>query len=159
MGLEIERKFLVQGDAWRSLSNPVSMRQGYLSNDPARIVRVRIEDQHAMLTVKGKAVGIARAEWEYAIPVADAVLMLDSLCAGPLIEKRRYRLKIDEFVWEVDEFLGENLGLIVAEIELQSIDQVFPKPEWLGVEVSHDHRYANSNLLKHPYRMWADTLV
>lgn len=154
MGLEIERKFLVQGDAWKALANPVTMRQGYLSNDPARIVRVRIEDQRAMLTIKGKAAGIERAEWEYAIPLEDAQHMLENLCAGPLIEKYRYRIPMSEFVWEVDEFLGENLGLVVAEIELRSSDQAFPKPGWIGEEVSHDHRYANSNLLKHPFSAW-----
>ncbi|MBC3879871.1 CYTH domain-containing protein [Undibacterium sp. LX40W] len=155
MGLEIERKFLVRGDAWKALANPVTMRQGYLSSDPARIVRVRIEDQRAMLTIKGKASGIERAEWEYGIPVADAECMLDSLCTGPLIEKYRYRIAVSEFVWEVDEFLGDNLGLVVAEIELQFADQAFPKPDWVGEEVSHDHRYANSNLLKHPFSAWS----
>lgn len=155
MGLEIERKFLVLGDSWKTLANPVSMRQGYLSSDPARIVRVRIEDQSAMLTIKGKSSGIERAEWEYAIPVQDAQRMLEDLCAGPLIEKLRYRIPMADFVWEVDEFLGDNLGLVVAEIELQASDQTFPKPDWVGEEVSHDHRYANSNLLKHPYSAWS----
>lgn len=155
MGLEIERKFLVRGDAWKALAKPVTMRQGYLSVDPARIVRVRIEDQRAMLTIKGKAVGIERAEWEYVIPLEDAQRMLESLCVGPLIEKYRYRIPVSEFVWEVDEFLGDNLGLVVAEIELESSNQKFPIPDWIGDEVSHDHRYANSNLLKYPYSEWS----
>lgn len=154
MGLEIERKFLVKNDAWRGLVTPVVMCQAYISADPARIVRVRIEDEQARLTVKGKATGISRAEWEYPIPVEDALRMLESVCTAQQIIKHRYRIPYAGFTWEVDEFFGANQGLVVAEIELASEDQVFEKPEWIGEEVSHDFRYANANLLNHPYSSW-----
>ncbi|MBC3809455.1 CYTH domain-containing protein [Undibacterium seohonense] len=154
MGLEIERKFLVLGDDWKQLAEPVFMRQGYLSSEAGRVVRVRVEGQSAMLTIKGKTIGISRGEWEYAIPLADAKELLDGVCQQPLIEKHRYRIAIDEVVWEVDEFFGDNAGLVVAEVELTSADQVFVKPSWLGEEVSHDYRYANANLFKHPFSRW-----
>ncbi len=154
MGIEIERKFLVVADDWKTLVKPVFMRQGYLSSQANRVVRVRIEDQTAMLTIKGKTEGIARGEWEYAIPVSDAQELLDGLCEQPLIEKNRYRILIEDLVWEVDEFFGDNAGLVVAEVELSSADQAFVKPVWCGEEVSHDHRYANANLFKHPFKLW-----
>lgn len=154
MGIEIERKFLVISDEWRQLAKPVFMRQGYLNSEPGRVVRVRIEDQSAMLTIKGKAVGMVRGEWEYPIPVVDAQELLDGLCEQPLIEKNRYRIHLDGFIWEVDEFFGANAGLIVAEIELNDPQQVFSKPTWIGEEVSEDHRYANANLFKYPYSTW-----
>lgn len=154
MAVEIERKFLVTSDDWKYLAQPVFMRQGYLSSQPGRVVRVRIEGQVAMLTIKGKTQGISRGEWEYPIPVADAQELLDGLCEQPLIEKQRYRIPIDEVVWEVDEFFGENAGLVVAEVELQDPNQTFQLPAWLGVEVTHDYRYANANLFKHPYTKW-----
>lgn len=154
MGIEIERKFLVLGDDWKGLATPVFMRQGYLSSQAGRVVRVRIEDQSAMLTIKGKTQGITRGEWEYPIPLVDAQELLDGLCEQPLIEKNRYRIGIGDVVWEVDEFFGENLGLVVAEIELTNADQTFSKPVWLGEEVSHDYRYANANLFKHPFSRW-----
>lgn len=154
MAVEIERKFLVVADDWKQLAQPVFMRQGYLSSQPGRVVRVRIEDQSAMLTIKGKTVGITRGEWEYPIPLGDAQDLLDGLCEQPLIEKNRYRIAIDDLIWEVDEFFGENLGLVVAEVELRDAEQTFAKPSWLGMEVSHDHRYANANLFKHPFSKW-----
>jgi adenylate cyclase len=154
VGIEIERKFLVVADDWKTLAKPVFMRQGYLSSQANRVVRVRIEGQIAMLTIKGKTVGIARGEWEYPIPLSDAQELLDGLCEQPLIEKNRYRIAIDDLVWEVDEFFGDNAGLVVAEVELSSVDQVFVKPAWCGEEVSHDHRYANANLFKHPFKLW-----
>ncbi|WMW78989.1 CYTH domain-containing protein [Undibacterium cyanobacteriorum] len=154
MGLEIERKFLVKNDAWRGLVTPVVMCQAYISADPERIVRVRIEDEQARLTVKGKASGISRAEWEYSIPVEDARRMLESVCTPQQIIKHRYRIPYAGFTWEVDEFFGANQGLVVAEIELASEDQVFEKPDWIGEEVSHDFRYVNANLLKQPYSSW-----
>lgn len=155
MGLEIERKFLVCADDWKGLANPVAMRQGYISSDPARIVRVRIEGEQACLTIKGKTQGISRAEWEYSIPVSEAEQMLTNLCDGQLIEKNRYRINYQGFVWEVDEFFGRNQGLVVAEIELSSEDQEFPRPSWIGEEVSEDFRYANASLLTHPYQAWS----
>jgi len=154
MGVEIERKFLLQGDAWRGLGQAVLLRQGYLSSARERVVRVRIEGEQAMLTIKGANVGATRGEWEYPIPLADAVELLDGLCEQPLIEKVRHRIEHAGMVWEVDEFLGANAGLVVAEIELASEDQPFEKPEWIGVEVSGDARYYNANLIRHPFSQW-----
>ncbi|OFA08073.1 inorganic triphosphatase [Janthinobacterium sp. HH107] len=154
MGVEIERKFLLQGDAWRGLGQAVLLRQGYLSSARERVVRVRIEGEQAMLTIKGANVGTTRGEWEYPIPLADAVELLDGLCEQPLIEKYRHRIEHAGMVWEVDEFLGVNAGLLVAEIELASEDQPFEKPEWIGAEVSGDARYYNANLIRHPFSQW-----
>ncbi len=154
MGVEIERKFLLQGDAWRGLGQAVLLRQGYLSSARERVVRVRIEGEQAMLTIKGANVGATRGEWEYPIPLADAVELLDGLCEQPLIEKVRHRIEHAGMVWEVDEFLGANAGLVVAEIELASEDQPFEKPEWIGTEVSGDARYYNANLIRHPFSQW-----
>jgi len=154
MSVEIERKFLVTGTAWKALGKGTSIRQGYLSTNPDRVVRVRIEGTSATMTIKGRSVGAIRGEWEYAIPLADADELLTGLCERPLIEKTRTRISHDGMVWEVDEFFGENLGLVVAEIELQSEDQAFSKPDWIAEEVTHDARYFNSSLLKHPFTAW-----
>jgi adenylate cyclase len=154
MGIEIERKFLVTSDAWMGLGEPVQLRQGYLSSHPSRVVRVRIEGERAVMTIKGKNVGASRGEWEYPIPMEDAREFLDKLCEQPIIEKYRRRIPYAGFVWEVDEFLGANAGLVVAEIELPSEDQAFDKPDWIGEEVTHDKRYLNSNLIAHPYSGW-----
>lgn len=154
MGVEIERKFLLSGDGWMQLSQPVLFKQGYLSSHKERVVRVRIEGTRAVLTIKGANQGAARGEWEYEIPVADAAELLDGLCEQPLIEKYRRRIPFAGNVWEVDEFLGANAGLVVAEIELQSEDQQFDKPDWVGEEVTNDLRYLNSNLIKKPYSTW-----
>lgn len=154
MGVEIERKFLLQGEAWRGLGQAVLLRQGYLSSVRERVVRVRIEGEQAMLTIKGANVGATRGEWEYPIPLADAAELLDGLCEQPLIEKVRHRIEHAGMVWEVDEFLGANAGLIVAEIELASEDQPFEKPDWIGAEVSGDARYYNANLIRHPFSQW-----
>ncbi len=153
MGREIERKFLVQGQEWKQLARGTAMRQGYLSTDPERVVRVRVEGDAAALTIKGKSAGAVRGEWEYAIPKADAEELL-ALCLRPLIEKSRYRIDHAGMLWEVDEFYGDNAGLVVAEIELQSEDQQFDRPHWVAAEVTHDARYYNSNLLRHPYKDW-----
>ena len=154
MGIEIERKFLLAGDAWRGLGQPVLLRQGYLSSARERVVRVRIEGEQAMLTIKGANVGATRGEWEYPIPLADAAELLDALSEQPLIEKYRHRIEHAGMVWEVDEFLGANAGLVVAEIELASEDQPFEKPDWVGAEVSGDARYYNANLIRHPFSQW-----
>ncbi len=129
------------------------MRQGYLLASPGKVVRVRIEGETAMLTIKGKPVGLVRGEWEYPIPVADATELL-ALCEQPLIEKYRYRIPFDNMLWELDVFIGANAGLVVAEIELDSEEQQFSKPEWVGEEVTHDVRYLNSNLMSHPFVKW-----
>ncbi len=154
MGIEIERKFLVTSDAWMQQGEPVLLRQGYLSSHPSRVVRVRIEGERAVMTIKGKSVGASRGEWEYPIPMDDAREFLDKLCEQPIIEKYRRRIPYAGFVWEVDEFLGANAGLVVAEIELPSEDQAFDKPDWVGEEVTHDKRYLNSNLIALPFSKW-----
>lgn len=154
MGREIERKFLVKGETWRGLAPGVLYRQGYLCGAKERTVRVRVAGEKAFLTIKGLTVGAARAEYEYEIPVADAQAMLDHLAEKPLIEKIRYKIPHDNLTWEVDEFLGDNAGLIVAEVELADEQQAFNKPEWAGEEVSDDARYFNSNLVRHPFRKW-----
>ncbi len=154
MGEEIERKFLVTGDQWRRGAESVRFRQGFLSTEPERTVRVRVAGERATLTIKGISVGARRTELEYEIPLADGQQMLDTLCKRPLIEKTRYRTKLGTHTWEVDVFEGDNSGLIIAEIELQSEDELFDRPDWLGEEVTHDPRYFNSNLVAHPYRSW-----
>lgn len=154
MSLEIERKFLVRGERWKALGQGALLRQGYLSSDPERVVRVRIEGESAMLTIKGRTVGATRAEWEYPIPLDDARAFLDGLCEKPIIEKMRYRIRHEGMLWEVDEFLGDNAGLVVAEIELEAEGQTFSTPDWVGEEVTHDARYFNANLLRHPYTKW-----
>ena len=154
MGVEIERKFLLTGDGWRSLAEPVLLRQGYLSSNPERTVRVRTEGDQGTLTIKGKSAGATRGEWEYPIPLMDANELLERLCEQPLIEKYRRRIAFAGNVWEVDEFLGANQGLMFAEIELDSEQQQFDKPDWIGAEVTHDRRYFNSNLIQHPFSSW-----
>ena len=151
MGIEIERKFLVTGEF--KTGTPKLYRQGYLSRLPERTVRVRIADEQAWLTVKSLATDTVRKEFEYEIPHSDAIEMLD-LCDGPLIEKYRWLVEFAGMTWEVDEFLGDNEGLIVAEIELESPDQSFESPPWIGEEVSEDHRYHNSSLSQNPYKFW-----
>ena len=157
MGVEIERKFLVVGEAWRALGEPALLRQGYLSVDPARTVRVRIENERGVLTIKGKNSGARRGEWEYPIPLAEAAELLDTLCVAPLVEKYRTRVTVGNHVWEVDEFLGANQGLLVAEIELAAEDEIFLLPEWVGAEVTGDTRYYNSSLINLPFSQWAST--
>ena len=146
MGREVERKFLVRGDAWRS-GKAVLYRQGYLTTDKHRTVHVRIAGTQAYLTVKGITAGRTRREYEFDIPLRDANEMLDTLCLSPVIEKRRTRIEYDGLVWEVDEFLGANRGLVIAEVELTSEDQPVNKPPWVGAEVSDDPRYYNANLV------------
>ena len=163
MGREIERKFLVQGDGggdgWRTKEG-LHYRQGYLSTEKARTVRVRLVASKASgaawgyLTIKGKSTGASRAEYEYAIPPQDAHELLETLCHQPLIEKIRHRITAGNDTWEVDEFLGVNAGLIIAEIELAEPDQPFTHPSWLGREVTDDPRYYNSNLVAHPFSSW-----
>jgi mutator protein MutT len=152
MPVEIERKFLVTGDDWRAVPG-FTYRQGYLCLDPDRTVRVRVGGGSAFLTVKGATHGATRLEFEYAIP-ADDVEALLLLCGSSLVEKVRRRVDVSGSLWEVDEFLGRNQGLVVAEIELTSEDQPFHRPSWLGDEVTHDPRYYNSNLATMPYSEW-----
>ena len=153
MGTEIERKFLVKEGAWREAA-ATRYRQGYLSTVKERTVRVRTIGDRGYLTIKGVTVGASRAEYEYEIPAADAEEMLDNLCEKPLIEKNRYKVNVGALTWEIDEFFGENEGLIIAEVELQSEDQSIEKPEWVIEEVTTDARYYNANLVSHPYIRW-----
>ena len=152
MGIEIERKFLVTGAAWRQ-GEGTPYRQGYLSRDAARTVRVRVAGDAGFLTIKGATRGAVRAEFEYAIPLADAEALL-RLADGDLIDKRRRHVAFGGFTWDVDEFFGANAGLVVAEIELPHADTPFPRPPWLGREVTDDGRYSNASLSAHPYRDW-----
>lgn len=154
MGIEIERKFLVTGDGWRQqASTQTHFSQGYLSRDPARTVRIRVAGEKAFLTIKGATTGATRAEFEYEVPLADAQALL-ALCDGPVVEKIRHLCPHEGMTWEVDEFLGANAGLVVAEIELESETQVFARPEWLGAEVTGDGRYVNANLAVKPFASW-----
>lgn len=165
MGIEIERKYLVKKSVWRShkelLENQspdlgVKYCQGYIPTTNATTVRIRIIGEQGYLTIKSQTVGHTRAEFEYPIPVNDAQEMLNNLCLKPLIEKIRYKIQIDNLVWEVDEFLGENRGLIIAEIELENEDQSFELPNWIEREVN-EQKYFNSYLVKHPYSQWEES--
>ncbi len=153
MGIEIERKFLVEGDAWRVGASPSRIVQGFLSRDPERIVRVRLRDGEAFLTIKGKGSGLARVEVEMAIPAEEARQLLP-LCLPPLIEKTRHLVTWAGHLWEIDEFYGDNAGLVVAEVELAAEDEIFERPPWLGREVSEDFRYSNAALSERPWRDW-----
>ena len=152
MGVEIERKFLVVGDGWRQ-GEGLPYAQGYLNRDGQRTVRVRIAGDRAFLTVKGANSGATRAEFEYEIPKADAEQLLH-LCDGAVVRKTRRLIEHAGHAWEVDEFEGDNAGLVVAELELESEDQPYARPDWLGREVTGDARYYNSSLAAHPYRNW-----
>jgi adenylate cyclase len=157
MATEIEHKFLLRDDRWRSqVERSARMRQGYLTSDARCSVRVRIADGQGFLNLKSGALGIQRSEYEYPIPLAEAEEILDMLCEKPLLEKTRHFLWFGEHLWEIDEFEGDNAGLIVAEVELSRSDEPFARPDWLGEEVSHDIRYYNSQLARHPYQTWPD---
>ncbi len=155
MPQEIERKFLVTDDSWRADATGQTYYQGYIvTTAPGQSVRIRIAGNRAYLTIKGPATGLSRAEFEYEIPTDDAQEMLNTLCDRPFIEKIRYRLPIGSVVWEIDEFKGENAGLIVAEVELETAEQFFERPAWLGREVSGEVRYYNASLVRNPFSRW-----
>lgn len=162
MGIEIERKFRVTGDGWRAAAHVViPMAQGYLNDVGAMdsgaqkaSVRVRIQGEEAYLNIKSRELGHTRQEFEYPVPVSEARELL-ALCVGGLIDKRRHLVCHDGKLWEVDEFLGENAGLVVAEVELESADQAFAKPEWVGAEVTDELRYYNLALASRPYAQWS----
>ncbi len=154
MGTEIERKFLVSGDGWRAGATGIAYLQGYLCNENSHSVRVRLAGDRAMLTVKGGGHGIERAEFEYAIPPADARQLLEQFSRGPLIEKTRYRVEHAGHTWEIDEFAGCNAGLVIAEVELGAVDEAVALPEWIGREVSTERRYFNASLSQRPYQDW-----
>jgi CYTH domain-containing protein len=155
MAIEIERKFLIKKDLWQQVAKDKSsyIKQGYLTTDPNLTIRVRLRDQQAFLTIKGKTKGASRPEYEYEIPKADASELLDNFSTNS-IEKTRYEITDDGNLWEVDQFRGDNEGLIVAEIELQDENQKFSLPPWIDIEVTSDARYYNSNLVQNPYKHW-----
>jgi CYTH domain-containing protein len=150
---EIERKFLVKGEEWRKYSDPVTYSQGYIIADAERTVRVRVAGEQGFVTIKGKVEGISRKEFEYLIPKKDA-MELFSLCINHLVEKKRSKINWEGKLWEIDDFSGNNQGLILAEIELSSEDETFSIPPWIGEEVTGDPRYYNSYLSLHPYSEW-----
>ena len=154
MGLEIERKFLVTGDQWRLGSEATAMRQGYLALGPPASVRVRIEGKRAYLNVKESTLGVRRAEFEYPLPLADAEELL-TLCATAIVSKIRHRVRYGSHVWEVDEFEGENTGLVLAEVELEREGDPVELPPWVGTEVSGDEKYVNTYLSKRPFQTWS----
>ena len=156
MPKEIERKFLVIGDEWRDrTSSQQTIRQGYLCAERERSVRVRVAGDRAWITVKGATRGMTRAEFEYPIPYDDAVEMIETLCLPHVIEKFRYKIEVLGNSWEIDEFLGVNVGLIVAEVELESESQLLSLPAWIGEEVTSDPHYYNANLVGNPYSEWS----
>ncbi|MCU0369846.1 MAG: CYTH domain-containing protein [Bacteroidales bacterium] len=154
MPQEIERKFLVRSDEFKSLAKGEYIHQGFLSTVKERVVRVRIKGEEAWITVKGISKGASRAEFEYEIPFEDARFLLNHICEQPTISKHRYAVLFEGFTWEVDEFHGENEGLVVAEIELPAEDTPFDLPPWAGEEVTTDTRYFNASLVKNPYKNW-----
>ena len=160
MGIEIERKYLVKKAKWQAYKEDISASgskysQGYISTVDATTVRLRTIDKQGYLTIKGKTVGHARPEFEYPVPLADAESMLQTLCTKPLIEKVRFKINYGHLIWEVDEFCGDNAGLIIAEVELSSEDQQIELPNWIDKEIN-DRRYFNSSLVKYPYNQWTD---
>lgn len=155
MATEIERKFLVTSDAWRQqVTRQMILKQGYFGAAKKASIRIRISGDSANINIKSATLDIVRKEYEIPIDLNDAEEMLEDLCERPVIEKVRYLVPFGNHVWEVDEFSGDNQGLLVAEIELSSPDEEFEKPEWLGDEVSHDERYYNVCLVKNPYKNW-----
>jgi len=158
MAIEIERKFLLTNSFWRSLTHQsIAYRQGYLNSDAHSSVRVRVSDSSAKINIKSATIGATRQEYEYDIPSSDAHELLNTLCHAPLIEKTRHLVKVGLHTWEIDEFEGENAGLIVAEIELSQENESFEIPHWIGEEVTSDIRYYNNQLTKNPYSSWPKT--
>ena len=154
MAKEIERKFLVIGNSWKEKAKGVFYCQGYLNSTKERVVRVRTIGEKAFLTIKGVTIGASRLEYEYEIPVKEANEMLKELCEKPVIEKHRYTLEYEGHNWEIDEFHGENEGLIIAEVELESEDEELKLPGWVDKEVTSDPKYYNANLITQPFKNW-----
>lgn len=155
MGKEIERKFLVIKEKWNSFPKPkgIIFRQGYLLLDPQKTIRVRVTEQEGFITIKGKTEGSTRSEFEYSIPREEAIELLDQFSVGEL-SKTRYKISIHGKLWEIDEFDGENKGLLMAEIELENEEESFEIPDFIGEEVTHEPRYYNANLVQHPFNNW-----
>lgn len=155
MAIEIERKFLLSNEIWRqSVTQEAYYCQGYLANNTQASMRIRVSTDKAYLNIKRATLDISRTEYEYAIPLTDAKEMLAQLCAKPLIEKTRYLVDYAGKTWEIDVFHGDNTGLVVAEIELDYIDELIDLPAWVANEVSDDPRYYNVNLVTHPFKDW-----
>ena len=162
MGIEIERKFLVTGDGWRTAAHAViPMAQGYINDlgamdrgEQKASVRVRIQGDVAYLNIKSRELGHTRQEFDYPIPLDDARALI-ALCVGGVVEKRRHLVEHGAHLWEIDEFLGDNAGLVVAEVELDAEDEAIAMPAWAGAEVTHLPRYYNLNLASHPFRAWS----
>lgn len=158
MPVEIERKFLLKSSDWKlECDAGTAIKQGYLNSHKERTVRVRIKGDKGYLTIKGKTENIARQEFEYEIPVEEAVALIQ-LCEKPVIEKTRYLVKRDNLTWEIDVFEGENQGLEIAEVELTDEGQALELPAWIGAEVSHDARYFNASLISNPFQNWKGDL-
>lgn len=155
MGKEIERKYLVNHEKWKRVSKPYGQhyKQGYILLNPEKTIRIRISDIHGFITIKGKAIGLSRPEYEYEIPLDDAKELLDNFCVGSLT-KTRYKIKYKNKLWEVDEFAGDNAGLLIAEIELKSENELFDVPEWVEKEATGETKYYNANLIMNPYKNW-----
>jgi adenylate cyclase len=155
MPFEIERKFLIEKDLWYALKKPIGedITQAYLVNEPGKVIRIRVTDSNGFITIKGPTENLTRLEFEYPVPREDALEILN-LFGSKRIEKTRYKIEFHGHLWEIDEFFGDNEGLVIAEIELKSQEESFDKPSWLGEEVTHDHRYYNSYLSEHPYIKW-----
>lgn len=155
MPKEIERKYLIHYDKWQAVEKPLGerYRQGYLLTDPHKTIRVRVTETSGFLTIKGLSVGATRPEYEYEVPISDAIELLDNFAISAL-SKIRYKVSFENKVWEVDEFLGDNTGLIIAEIELTSEDEYFKCPDWIDKEVTGDEKYYNSNLTINPFKSW-----
>jgi adenylate cyclase len=155
MSLEIEHKFLIEKDLWYALKKPsgVLIQQAYLVNEPGKVVRIRVTDSSGYLTIKGPTINATRSEFEFPIPKTDALQIMDQFVKSR-IDKTRYKITFEGKIWEVDEFWGDNEGLIIAEIELESEDEQFIKPSWIGKEVTSDPKYYNSYLSEHPYTTW-----
>lgn len=155
MPVEIERKFLVDRTLWSSIKKPEPdhLRQGYLVNQPGKTIRVRVTDSDAFITIKGSSKGALRSEYEYEIPKKDAEELLDQFSES-VVEKKRFRIHYQHHTWEVDEFLGKNKGLLLAEIELTSEEEKFERPDWVTREVTNDQRYYNAHLAQTPYEVW-----
>ncbi|MEW8625782.1 MAG: CYTH domain-containing protein [Candidatus Thiodiazotropha sp.] len=155
MALEIERKFLVINDKWKdSIIREAVIKQGYLATTDRATVRVRVDGDEANINIKGRTDGISRREYEYPIPLDEALELLDHLVSGAAIDKVRYKVRCGEHIWDLDLFHGANQGLVMAEVELDREDEAFVMPEWAGEEVSGDTRYYNANLVKHPFSEW-----
>lgn len=157
MAVEIEKKYLVINDNWRKfVTKSDTYIQGYFSTDESCSIRIRISEKKATLNIKSATLGVTRTEYDYPVPLDDAKDMLNSLCIKPLIEKTRYQVPYENHIWEIDVFAGENEGLIVAEVELESANESITLPDWIGEDVSDEIRYYNVCLVNHPYKNWSN---